>query len=158
MLTGLVRDTSPAIDTLDGCLRQMLLGPARDDGGDAVYAELRRFLYRPLEVIEFEDGEEKVEGQGAISLKFLGKVEENAFLPGCLVDGGHFGTVQEAAGDDVVDLTGFGTEDTGEVERLGTGELSLGGGSIPAVGDEAASGHFLRRVCPEVFFGDRVSV
>ena len=49
------------------------------------------------------------------------------------------GAVEEAVGDDVVDLAGLGAEDAGEVEGLIAGEGGGGGG--PGVGDEAAAGH-----------------
>ncbi len=54
-------------------------------------------------------------------------------------DAGDLGAVEEAVGDDVVDLAGFGAEDAGEVGGLIAGEGGGGGG--PGVGDEAATGH-----------------
>lgn len=52
---------------------------------------------------------------------------------------GDLGSVEEAVGDDVVDLAWFGAEDSGEVRGLIAGEG--GGGGSPSVGDEAATGH-----------------
>ncbi len=54
-------------------------------------------------------------------------------------DAGDFGAMEEAVGDDVVDLAGLGAEDAGEVVGLVAGERGRGGG--PGVGDEAATGH-----------------
>ena len=55
------------------------------------------------------------------------------------VDAGDFGSVEEAVGDDVIDLAGCGAEDSGEVGGLVAGEG--GGGRGRGVGDEAATGH-----------------
>ncbi len=62
----------------------------------------------------------------------------------CFGDAGDFGAVEEAVGDDVVDLAGFGAEDAGEVGGLVAGEGGGGGG--PGVGDQAAAGHALSLV------------
>ncbi len=53
--------------------------------------------------------------------------------------------MEEAIGDEVVDLTGLGAEDAGEMGGLIAGERGGGGG--PGVGDEAATGHALSLVC-----------
>ncbi len=47
--------------------------------------------------------------------------------------------MQEAVGDDVIDLAGFGAEDARQVDSLVAGEG--GGGLGPGVGDEAAARH-----------------
>ena len=54
-------------------------------------------------------------------------------------DAGDFGSVEEAVGDDVVDLAGCGAEDSGEVGGLVASEG--GGGGSGGVGYEAATGH-----------------
>jgi hypothetical protein len=55
-------------------------------------------------VVELEDGEEEMEGKGGVGLELFVEGEEDFVLG----DGGDFGAVEEATGDDVVDLAGFG--------------------------------------------------
>src|SRR5271154_5729378 len=65
--------------------------------------------------------------------------DASVFFVAAGADGGDLGAVEEAVGNDVVDLTGGGAEDAGEVGGLIAGERCGGGG--PGVGDEAATGH-----------------
>ena len=116
----------------------MLFGAAGEDGGDAGDAELGGLFDAPLEVIELEDGEQQVEGKARVGFELF--VEGEVDLgDGAGADGGDFGAMDEAVGDDVEDLAGFGAEDAGEMVGLVAGE---GGGAIgPGIGDEAAAGH-----------------
>jgi len=86
-------------------------------------------------VVELEDGEEEMEGKGGVGLELFVEGEED-FVVG---DGEDLGAVEEAVGDDVVDLAGFGAEDAAKVSGLVAGEGGGGGG--PGVGDPAAAGH-----------------
>ena len=86
-------------------------------------------------MIELEDGEEEMEGKSCVGLKLFVELEVNLVF----VDFGDFGAMEEAVGDNVVDLAGNGAEDSGEVGGLVAGEGCGGGG--PGVGDEAATGH-----------------
>ncbi len=57
--------------------------------------------------------------------------------------------VEEASGDYVVDLAGFGAEDAGKVDGLVAGEGGGGGG--PGVGDPTSAGHgSTLKLCGEV--------
>ena len=110
-------------DRLGAALGEVLFGAAGEDGGDAGDAEFGGFFDGPLEVIELEDGEEEMEGQGGVGFEFFVEGEVD-FVFG---DAGDFGAVEEAAGDDVEDLAGLGAEDAGEVGGLVAGE---GGGGV----------------------------
>lgn len=137
LLGGFEGDASPAICAFGGGEGEVLFRAAGEDGGDAIDAELSSLFDGPLEVIEFEDGEQEMEGKYGVGLELFVQGEVNA-VEG---DGGDLGTVQEAAGDQVVDLPWFGAQDAGEVGGLVAGE---GGGlqvAIPGVGDEAAASH-----------------
>ncbi len=135
LLGGFEGDAAPAFYSLGGGLGEVLFGAAGEDGGDAGDAELGGFFDGPLHVIELEDGEEEMEGEGGVGLEFFVEGEEDF----CFGDARDFGAVEEAVGDDVVDLAGCGAEDAGEVSGLVSGEGGGGGG--PGVGDEAATGH-----------------
>ena len=52
-------------------------------------------------------------------------------------DGGDFGAVEEAVGDDVVDLAGLGAEDAGEMGGLLAGEGGVGG--VAGGGDQVSA-------------------
>ena len=64
LLGGLVGDATPALDALGGGLGEVLFRAAGEDRGDAGDAELGGLFDGPLEVVEFEDGEVEVEGEG----------------------------------------------------------------------------------------------
>ncbi len=96
----------------------MFFGAAGEDGSDAGDAEFGGLLDGPLEVVELEDGEQQMEWEGGVGFEFFVKGEED-FVVG---DAGDFGAVEEAVGDDVEDLAGFGAEDAGEVGGLVAGE------------------------------------
>ena len=64
MLGGFERDAAPAIDSLGGGEGEVFFGAAGEDGGDAIDAKLGGFFDGPLEVIELEDGEQEVDGEG----------------------------------------------------------------------------------------------
>ena len=134
---GFEGDAAPAVNSFSGGEGEVLFGTASEDRGDALGAELGGFFDGPLEVIELEDGEQEVDRKGSVGFEFLVQGEGDA-VGG---DGGDFGAVEEAAGDEVVDLTGLGTEDASKVGGLIAGE---GGGvlvTVPGVGYEAAAGH-----------------
>ena len=113
----------------------MFFGAVGEDGCDLRDAEFGGFFDSPLHVVELEDGKEEMKGKSCVGLEFFVEGEED-FL---FVDADDFGSVEEAVGDDVVDLAGSGAEDSGEVDGLVAGEGGGGGGG--GVGDEAATGH-----------------
>jgi hypothetical protein len=135
LLGGFEGDAAPAFGALEGCLGQVFFGAAGEDGGDAGDAEFGGLFDGPLHVIELEDGEEEMEREGSVGGELFVKGEIYLGF-GDLRD---FGAVEEAVGDDVVDLAGSCAEDAGEVGGLVAGEG--GGGGCPSVGDEAATGH-----------------
>ena len=143
LLGGFEGDAAPALDALLGGLGEVLLGAAGENGGDAGDAEFGRLFDGPLEVIELEDGEKEMDWEGGVGLELFVKSEDDLRLGGA----GDLGAVEEAIGDDVIDLAGLGAEDAGEVGGLIAGEGGGGGG--PGIGDEAAS-H-----CQLSGFGDR---
>ena len=138
LLGGFEGDAAPAFGAFGSGEGEMLLGAAGEDGRDAGDAEFGGFLDGPLEVIELEDGEQEVDGQGGVGFEFFVE-DEGDFGVG---DGGDFGAVEEAVGDDVEDLAGLGAEDAGEVGGLLAGEggvSGVAGWRGPGVGDEAAA-------------------
>ena len=135
LLRGFVRDATPTFNTLHGRLREMLLGASCEDGCDALDAEFGGLLDGPLVAIEFEDGEQEMEGQSGVG-QHLFMQQKNNFRIG---DGDDFGAVEVSAGDDVKDLAGLGAEDAREVLRLRAGERSVG--CVVRVGYPAASCH-----------------
>src|ERR1700730_12379620 len=86
-------------------------------------------------MVELLGTRQEVEREGGVGGELFVEGEVD-FLFG---DAGDLGAVEEAVGDYVVDLAGFGSEDSGEVGGLGAGERGGGGG--PGVGDEATGGH-----------------
>src|ERR1700733_13769498 len=76
-----------------------------------------------------------MEREGGVGFELFVEGEENFGLG----DAEDLGAVEEAVGDDVVDLAGFGAEDAGEGSGLVAGEGCGGGG--PTVGDPATAGH-----------------
>ena len=92
-------------------------------------------------MVELEDGEQEVEREGGVGFELFVEGEGDALVVWLELDEGDGGAVEEAAGDEVEGLAGFGAEDAAEVERLRAEQIGGGGGSIPAVGDEAAAGH-----------------
>ena len=65
-------------------------------------------------MIELEDGEEEMEGEGGVGGELFVEGEVDLFFG----DSGDFGAMEEAVGDDVVDLAGFGAKDACEMDRL----------------------------------------
>ena len=137
LLGGLEGDASPAVDTFDRGEGEVLFGAPGEDGDDAVDAEFGGLFDGPLKVIELEDGEQQMEGKAGVGFELFVQGEVDA-IGG---DGGDLGTVQEAADDEVVDLSGLGAEDAGEVGGLIAGESGGVPVAIKGVGDEAASRH-----------------
>ncbi len=135
LLGGFEGDAAPAVDTFGGGLGEVFFGAAGEDGGDAGDAEFGGFFDAPLEMVELEDGDEEMEGEGGVGLELFVEGE----VDGLRSDGGDRGAVEEAVGDDVIDLAGLGAEDAAEVGGLIAGEGGSGG--RPGVGDEAAAGH-----------------
>ncbi len=130
-------DAAPAIDSFSGGLGEVLLSAAGEDGGDAADAEFGGLFDGPLEVIELEDGEQEVQGEVGFGFELFVEGEDDADGR----DGGDLGAMEEAAGNEIVNLAGLGAEDAGEVCSLVAGE---GGGvviAIPDVGDETAASH-----------------
>ena len=128
MLGGFKSYAAPAFGAFGGGEAEVLLGAAGEDGGDPGYAELGGFFDGPLEVIEFEDGEQEVDGQGGVGFEFF--MEDEADFG--LGDGGDLGAVEEAVGDHVEDLAGLRAEDAGEVRGLLASEG--GGGGVAGLG------------------------
>ena len=116
----------------------MLLGALGEDGCDTGDAEFSGFLDGPLEAIEFEDGEQQVDGQGGVGLQlFMEREEDFSFR-----DSSDLAAVEKAIGYDIVGLTGLGAQDTGEMIGLLAGESGVRGMAglrRPCVGDPAAS-------------------
>jgi hypothetical protein len=88
-------------------------------------------------MIEFEDGEKKMEGEGGVGGELF--VEDEVDL--LLAHADDLCAVKEAVGHDVIDLAGLGSQHAGKVYGLIAGEAGSGGS--PGVGDEAATGHAL---------------
>jgi len=135
LLGGLECDATPAVYTFGSGEGEMLFGAASEDGRDARGTELGGFFDGPLEVIELEDGEEKMDGECGVGFEFFVKGEDDLAIG----DGDDLGTVEETVGDDVVDLSGLGAEDASEMCGLIAGERCGGGGE--GIGDEAAARH-----------------
>lgn len=66
LLGGLERNATPTVCALGRGEGEVLLCAVGEDGCDACDAELSGLLDGPLEVIEFEDGKQKVDGQGCV--------------------------------------------------------------------------------------------
>jgi len=86
-------------------------------------------------VVELEDGEEEMEGESGVGLELFVEGEEDLALG----DTCDLGAVEEASGDDIVNLAGRGAEHAREVGGLIAGEGC--GVSGPGVSDPAAAGH-----------------
>lgn len=86
-------------------------------------------------MVELEDSEEEVEREGGVGFELFVEGEEDSLVG----DAGDFGTMEEAVGDDVVDLAGFSAENASEVGGLVASEGCGGGG--PGVGDPTAASH-----------------
>ena len=117
----------------------MLFSAAGEDGGETIDAELGGFLDGPLEVVEFEDGEKKMEWKSGVGFEFFVEGEGDE-IGG---DGGDLGAMEEAAGDEIVGLAGLGPEDASKMGGLVAGE---GGGvavAVPGICYEAAASHAL---------------
>ncbi len=130
LLGGFVGDAAPAFDALGGGLGQVLFGAAGEDWRDAGDAEFGSFFDGPLEVVEFEDGEQQMNGQGRIGLQLFEQDELNLAIG----NSGDLGAMQESIGDYVVCLAGLGAEDAGEMSSLLAGKRGMGG--VPVVGRE----------------------
>jgi hypothetical protein len=135
LLGGFEDDATPAFGSFEGCVAEMLFGAAGEDGSDATDAEFGGLFDGPLHGIELEDAEEEMEGKSGAGFELFVEGEVD-FLFAYV---GDLGAVEEAVGDDVVDLAGGGAEDACEVSSLVAGEGGGGGG--PGVGDEAATSH-----------------
>ena len=137
LLRGFEGDATPAVDALARGRGKVFFGTAGEDGSDALDAELSGLFDGPLEVIELEDGEQQVEREGGVSLELFVQGEADAVGSDC----SDLSAMEKATGDEVVDLTRLGAEDSGEMGGLLPGQ---GGGllvAVPGVGDEAAAGH-----------------
>ena len=122
----------------------MLLGALGEDGCDTGDAEFSGFLDGPLEAIEFEDGEQQVDGQGGVGLQlFMEREEDFSFRDSCDLT-----AVEKAIGYDIVGLTGLGAQDTGEMLGLLAGEGGMRGVAglrRPCVGDPTAAHKAVKR-------------
>ena len=145
LLGGFEGDAAPAFDAFGGGEGEALLGAAGKDGRDAGDAQFGGFLDGPLEAVELEDGEQKVDGEGRVGFQLFVEGEEDfgvLLIAARGADFGDFGSVEEAVGDDVEELAGLGAQDAGEVDGLLAGEGGVGGMAglrRPGVGDEAAA-------------------
>ena len=116
----------------------MLLRAVGEDGRDAGDAEFGGLLDRPFEVVELEDSEQQMDGQRGVGLEFLVQGEAD-FRVG---DGGDLRAVEEAVGDDVVDLARPGAEHARKMGGLLSrerGAAGMAGLRRPGVGNEAAA-------------------
>jgi hypothetical protein len=86
-------------------------------------------------MVELEDAEEEMDGKGGVGGELL--VEDKVDL--LLCDADDLGAMEEAVGDDVIDLAGFGAKDASEMDGLVAGERGRVG--CPTVGNEAAACH-----------------
>ena len=134
---GFERNATPTVEALRGGLGQVLLGATGKDRGDSLDTKLGRFFDCPLEVIELEDSEQEMEWEGGLSLELF--VEGEGDTVGG--DGDDLGAVEEAAGNEIEDLSGFGAENAGEVGGLIAGEGGDVVIAVPGVGDKAAASH-----------------
>ena len=101
----------------------MLLCAAGEDGRDAGDAQLGGLFDGPLEVVELEDSEQEVDGEGCAGFEFL--VEDEADF--VFRDRSDFGTVEEAIGYDVEELAGLRAQDACEMFGLLAGEGGVRG-------------------------------
>jgi hypothetical protein len=95
-------------------------------------------------VVELEDGEQEVDGEGRGGLQLFVEGEEDlgVLIVAAGAEFGDFGAMEEAVGDDVEDLAGLGAQDAGEMGCLFACEGGVGGMAglrRPCVGDEAAA-------------------
>jgi hypothetical protein len=134
LLGGFEGDAAPAFGAFGGGEGEMLFGAAGEDGRDAGDAEFGGLFDGPLEVVELEDGEEQMDGQGGVGFELFVEGEVDFASLG---DGGDLGAVEEAVGDDVEDLAGLGAEDAGEVDGLLAGEGGVGG--VAGWGDQVSA-------------------
>ena len=95
----------------------MFFRAAGEDGGDTGDAELGGLLDGPLEVIELEDGEQEVDGEGGVGRELFveGEGDFGVLLRARGADGGDFGAMEEAVGDDVEYLARLGAESAARV-------------------------------------------
>ena len=135
LLGGFEGDAAPAFGSFEGSVGEVFFGAAGEDGGDAGDAQLGDLFDGPLHVIELENGEEEMKRKGGVGRELFVEGEVDLVFG----DADDFCAMEEAVGDDVVDLAGLRSEDAGEVMGLVAGEGGRGGG--PCVGDEAATGH-----------------
>ena len=70
-------DAAPAFGALGGGEGEVLLGAAGKDGRDSGDAQFGGFLDGPLEAVELEDGEEKVDGEGCVGFQLFVEGEED---------------------------------------------------------------------------------
>ena len=116
----------------------MLLRATCENRSDARDSELSRFFDGPLEAIEFEDGEEQMEGKGGLNQHLFMQQKNNLFR----LYGDDGGTMKVPSCDHIEDLTGLRAEHECEVPGLRASERCMR--FRPCVGDPAASSH---RVC-----------
>jgi hypothetical protein len=144
LLGGLECDATPAVGSFWRGEGEVFLGAAGEDGRNAGDTEFGGLLDGPLEVIEFEDGEQEVDGEGCVGFQLFveGEADFGVFSIARGADFGDFGAVEEAVGYDVEELAGLGAQDASEVDGLLAGEGGVGGVAglrRPGVGDEAAA-------------------
>jgi len=77
LLGGLECDATPAFGTFGGGEGEVLFRAAGEDGRDAGDAEFGGLLYGPLEAVELEDGEQKVDGEGCVGFQLFVEGEED---------------------------------------------------------------------------------
>ena len=123
LLGGFQCDATPSGDSLGGGEGEVLLGALGEDGRDAGDAEFGDFFDGPLEAIELEDGEQKVDGEGGVGFELFAEGEEDFGFR----DLSDLGEVEETVGYDVKELTGLGAQDAGEMLGLLAGEGGVGG-------------------------------
>ena len=76
LLGGFQSDAAPAFGALEGGLGEVFFGAAGEDGCDAGDAKLGGLFDGPLHVVELEDGEEEVEGEGRVGFKLFVERED----------------------------------------------------------------------------------
>ena len=98
-------------------------------------AEFGGLFDGPLEVVELEDGEVADEGEGRTSDSSSSCRVKWTSAGGIELDEGDLGAVQEAAGDDIEDLPGLGSQDAREMGGLlaDEGRREVGVASVSAM-------------------------
>lgn len=135
LLRGFKNDAPPTFDALCGGLSEMLFSAAREHRRHARGAEFGRLLDAPLQAVEFEDGEQQMDGKSGFGFEFFVQREDD-FVVG---DGENFRAMEESVGHDVENLSGLGAQDAGEMRGLIAAERCCV--LVRCVGNPTATSH-----------------